>query len=106
MYFFFIGVSYGRGAGVGRDLGNTFGLAVSVGLAGGVALGVLVGVAVAVPVAVALGEIVSNAKNTATRNNPEISNAHEFGKADLEAALIFICSAASLFHGSSVQRYG
>ena len=98
MYFFFIGVSYGRGAGVGRDLGNTFGLAV------GVALGVLVGVAVAV--AVALGEIVGSAKNTATTNNPEISNAHEFGKADLEAALIFICSAASLFHGSPVQRYG
>lgn len=100
MYFFFIGVSYGRGAGVGRDLGNTFGLAV------GVALGVLVGVAVAVAVAVALGEIVGSAKNTATTNNPEISNAHEFGKADLEAALIFICSAASLFHGSPVQRYG
>ena len=98
MYFFFIGVSYGRGAGVGRDLGNTFGLAVGVGL------GVLVGVAVAV--AVALGEIVGSAKNTATTNNPEISNAHEFGKADLEAALIFICSAASLFHGSPVQRYG
>ena len=98
MYFFFIGVSYGRGAGVGRDLGHTFGLAV------GVALGVLVGVAVAV--AVALGEIVGSAKNTATTNNPEISNAHEFGKADLEAALIFICSAASLFHGSPVQRYG
>jgi hypothetical protein len=100
VYFFFIGVSYGRGAGVGRDLGNTFGLAV------GVALGVLVGVAVAVAVAVALGEIVGSAKNTATTNNPEISNAHEFGKADLEAALIFICSAASLFHGSPVQRYG
>ena len=66
--------------------------------------GVLVGVAVAV--AVALGEIVGSAKNTATTNNPEISNAHEFGKADLEAALIFICSAASLFHGSPVQRYG
>ena len=82
----------------GRDLGNTFGLAVGVGL------GVLVGVAVAV--AVALGEIVGSAKNTATTNNPEISNAHEFGKADLEAALIFICSAASLFHGSPVQRYG
>jgi hypothetical protein len=75
---------------------------VGVGLAVGVALGVLVGVAVAV----ALGEIVGSAKNTATTNNPEISNAHEFGKADLEAALIFICSAASLFHGSSVQRYG
>ena len=102
MYFFFIGVSYGRGAGVGRDRGNTFGLAVGVGLAIGVALGVLVGVAVAV----ALGEIVGSAKNTATTNNPEISNAHEFGKADLEAALIFICSAASLFHGSPVQRYG
>ena len=68
--------------------------------------GVLVGVAVAVAVAVALGEIVGSAKNTATTNNPEISNAHEFGKADLEAALIFICSAASLFHGSPVQRYG
>jgi hypothetical protein len=104
VYFFFIGVSYGRGAGVGRDLGNTFGLAVGVGLAVSVALGVLVGVAVAV--AVALGEIVGSAKNTATTNNPEISNAHEFGKADLEAALIFICSAASLFHGSPVQRYG
>jgi MFS superfamily sulfate permease-like transporter len=89
---------------VERDLSNTFGLAVAVGLAVGVALGVLVGVAVAV--AVALGEIVSSAKNTATTNNPEISNAHEFGKADLEAALIFICSAASLFDGSPVQRYG
>ena len=102
MYFLFIGVSYGRGAGVGRYRGNTFGLAVGVGLAVGIALGVLVGVALAV----ALGEIVGSAKNTATTNNPEISNAHEFGKADLEAALIFICSAASLFHGSPVQRYG
>ena len=89
-----------------RDLSNTFGLAVGVGLTVGVALGVLVGVAVAVAVAVALGEIVGSAKNTATTNNPEIGNAHEFGKADLEAALIFICSAASLFHGSPVQRYG
>lgn len=91
---------------MGRDLGNTFGLAVGVGLVVGVALGVIVGVAVAVAVAVALGEIVGSAKNTATTNNPEISNAHEFGKADLEAALIFICSAASLFHGSPVQKYG
>ena len=70
MYFFLIGVSYGRGAGVERDLSNTFGLAVGVGLTVGVALGVLVGVAVAVAVAVALGEIVSSAKNTATTNKP------------------------------------
>ena len=51
--FVFMGISYGRGAGVGRLLGP--GLDRGVGLGRGVAVGVDVGVAVAVAVAVGVG---------------------------------------------------
>jgi len=44
--FFFIGGSYGRGAGVGRDLDGSVPLGVGVGLGGKVAVAVGVGVGV------------------------------------------------------------